>query len=132
MENKICFVNSKEMEKIKKLFSNEDSMFCVEINGKNIQKLSEYLFIMSRVFKFPYPSVNLDGYNDWMTDLDWLEKDEYILIISNFTEFMKDDLDMKNQIIKDFKEDILPWWQGEVEQYMVGGKAKPFHVYLVD
>ncbi len=33
---------------------------------------------MSEVFRFPIHSKGFDGYNDWIRDLDWLDKDGYV------------------------------------------------------
>ena len=33
-------------------------------------------------------------------------------------------------IILDFDEIILPWWEEKVEEHMVGGQRKVFKVYL--
>ena len=60
------------------------------------------------------------------------EKFGYALIINNFDIFMSGDLRKKEIIIESFEKNVLPWWQSQVEQYQVGGKAKPFNVYVVD
>ena len=67
-----------------------------------------------------------------MRDLEWLGKDEYALIIYNYENFLEQDLSLKKVIMDDFAESIMPWWQDEVETCVVGGKAKPFNVYIVD
>ena len=36
----------------------------------------------------------------------------------------------KQNIIADFEEIILPWWDGEVVGHTVGGAPRNFNVYL--
>ena len=127
--NQIYQITNKEIEKIKM-----DCLetYIVDIDGGKILNLSQFLDIMTEKFKFPIPSKSLDSYLDWIRDLSWIDAQEFVLIIRNFSLFLKDDLTTKNEIIDDFKEIILPWWETEVEQCVVGGKAKPFNIYLID
>jgi hypothetical protein len=30
------------------------------------------------------------------------------------------------------EEDVLPWWESDVEKHVVGGKVKSFQVYIVE
>jgi len=132
MENKVFYVTSREMAEYKKLFENDSSLYAVELNGSNIHMLQEYLTIMTEILGFPFPSRTLDGYNDWMCDLDWLEKDGYVLVIYNYKDFLSQDLPSKKAVRDGFVNIILPWWQQEVETCVVGGKVKAFNLYLVD
>lgn len=132
MENKVYYVTQKEMDGIKETIQKDDSLYVANINGSTIKSLQEYLKIVNELFKFPIPTRGLDGYLDWIRDLDWLMKDGYVLIINDFSKFLNDDLQLKNKIVDDFKKVVLPWWQEEVEKCVVEGKAKPFNVYLVD
>ena len=132
MENKIYYISYKEMVNIKKTLEEDGSLYVAEINGSNIQQLQDFLDVVSEKFSFPFPSRSLDSYNDWMRDLDWLNKDGYALIIYNYKDFLNQDLSFRKTVINGFNELILPWWKGEVEQCVVDGKAKPFNVYLID
>ena len=132
MENKIHYVSSEEMQYLKAEFNKKNDVFIVEINGNLIQDEGEFLDTMTEKFKFPYSVNGLDGYLDWIRDLDWIEKGEYILIINDFKNFLKNEPVVKENIIHTFEDTVLPWWSKEVEQYSVGGVSKPFNVYLVD
>ena len=132
MENKIYYVSSDKIQCLKKEFNKRINVFIVEIDGNLIQDKGDFLNIMTEKFQFPYSVNGFDGYLDWIRDLEWLEKEEYILIINNFSNFMKKNVSLKKIIIEDIEEIILPWWQKEVENYVVEGKVKPFNVYLVD
>lgn len=107
-----------------------------ELNGEKFPTLKEHLKQIGEAFQFPvfsdHDTPNLDAYLDWITDLSWLHTQELVLIIQNFKLFLRDDSKAKNEIIEDFNEVVLPWWEKEVGQYVVGGKAKPFSIYFVD
>ena len=132
MKNKIYFISSGEMKKLKDNFNEKKDVFIVEINGNTIQNQKDFLNIMTEKFEFPYSVNGFDGYFDWLRDLEWLEKEEYILIINDFKNFIKNDISLKEMIIKDFENVVLPWWEKEVEDCVVEGRAKLFTVYLVD
>lgn len=132
MENKVYYVSQKEMVELREALQKDDSLYIADINGSAIQSLQDYLNTVNEIFKFPIPARGLDGYFDWIRDLDWLMKDGYILIINDFSKFIINDLKMKSKIVEDFEKVVLPWWQEEVEEVVVDGKAKQFMVYLVD
>ena len=67
-----------------------------------------------------------------MKDVSWLDTDSIILIISNFNLFLKGEHALKDDIIKDFEDYLLPFWEEEVETTVVDGKKKSFCVYLID
>jgi hypothetical protein len=132
MKNKIFNVSSKEIIYLKQEIKKSGALFIGEIDGKLIKQKQDFLDSMSKIFMFPYPASGFDGYFDWIRDLDWLQKEGYILIIYNFKEFLNMDMRLKNQIIDDFKNIILPWWESEVEKFVVRGKPKLFNIYLVN
>lgn len=132
MENQIFVINQSNLTFVRQSLKQLDGIWVAEIDGNNSDTLENYLQEVSNTFKFPIPAKSLDGYVDWMTDLDWLHAKGYALIIKDFKSFMKNDPEKKEKVLWLFKEDILPFWQSDVEQFVVEGKAKPFHVYLVD
>ena len=87
---------------------------------------------MAFCLEFPIPAKGLDGYLDWITDLSWLNRDGYALIIKNYNCFMSEDLRKKEIVMESFGKTVLPWWENEVERCVVEGKAKSFNVYLVE
>jgi len=132
MRNEICEVHNENIEKIKGELESSSNLHLVELHGKQIQSWEDYIGKMEDAFKLPTQWPNtIDSYNDWMTDLEWLGRDSYALIIYDYQNFLENDLALKNIVIQDFQELILPWWQGEVEKCVVGGKAKSFNIYLV-
>lgn len=139
--------------KIKEIVKQDYSTFLVEINGLEIQSEQEWLYAISESFHFPVFSkkekkyinwykgfnksptdlkINWNIYDDWMTDLDWLGKEAYMIIIYNYYQLLSKYPESKLYIINNFKNMILPWWEKDVVDCVVGGKTKPFNVYLVD
>jgi len=132
MKNKIYNVKYEDFTETENTLREDETLFVAEIDGREIKNLEDYFIKAYNIFDFPTPSKNFASYSDWIGDLDWLEKDGYALIIYNYNEFLKEDLSSKDVVIENFRNIILPWWETEVEKYVVEGKAKPFNVYLVD
>jgi hypothetical protein len=126
-------INTNDYFLLKERSKENDHLFFAILDGKDINSANDYIEQIQTKFKFPTSCIdNWDGYLDWIRDLDWLEKEEYILVIINFSQFLRDDIDLKKEIISDFEDTILPFWEEEVERVVVDGKPKPFNVYLVN
>ena len=131
--NSIQRISNNEFETIKQSIFMKQNACIVEMDGYEIQSWKSYIGEIENKFKFPTTCIDsVDRYLDWIRDLSWLEKEEYVLIIYNFEKFLSNDLELKNEIIMCFEEYILPFWQSEVEEVVVEGKAKSFMVYFVD
>lgn len=128
-ENKVIQISNKEFDEIKKTSQNQNTFIC-EIDGSKLTDMDSYLLEFWRELRFPNTGfVNHDAYLDWMRDLEWLDSEKYVLFI------LKHDLvaySIKNRLLQDFENIILPWWGKEVALCVVGGETKPFHVYLVN
>ena len=132
MKNMISKIGVNEFKNIKNEFKINRNIYIAVVDGKNIQSWDSFLDNMIEKFKLPMKEYrNVNAYLDWMRDLKWLDGEGYILFIEDWVDFMKEDLDMKRNIIDDFENYILPFWDSEVEQAVVGGKTKMFNVYLV-
>lgn len=134
MNNLIFNITKEEINKIKS--ESKDKVFIAEIDGTEINSWEDYWAAMSKLFLFPelpaYMKPDYHSYYDIMTDLSWIDSDSIILIINKFTLFLKGEHALKDDIIKDFKDYLLPFWEEEVERTVVGGKKKSFCVYLID
>ncbi|WP_367566760.1 hypothetical protein [Lacrimispora sp.] len=131
MINKIIYTSTQEMKEVKSKLGRSNETYIVEIEGEQCLYLKDYLNLMSSFFRFPIKAKGLDGYNDWMRDLSWLNKKQIIIIINNFQEFLQKDVTSKEAILEDFTQVILPWWESEVIDCVVGGETKKMLVYLV-
>ena len=132
MKNKIIYIKRTDLWEIKRNIFSDSNIFWVEIDGKNCLNLSDYLIDISTKFQFPTMAKGLDGYDDWLTDLTWIDKDSIVVIINNYIDFLKSDILSKENVMELFEISILPWWEAEVCDYVVDGKPKSFLVYLVD
>jgi len=133
MKNMIYKVETKQSKIIQKELEMDKNIYVVTINGRNLQNWNSFLDKMIDEFKLPMKEhKNVNAYLDWMRDLEWLDKEGYALFIKNYKDFMQGNLDIKKDIIDDFENYILPFWESEVEQVVVGGKAKKFNIYLVE
>jgi hypothetical protein len=94
------YVTRSEIHGIRKYYSTNETLYIVQIDGKRIRNLNEYLKEISTQFQFPIPTKGLDGYLDWMRDLSWLKKDGYVLIIDNYSDFLSEDFKNKDCILK--------------------------------
>ncbi len=134
MKNGIEIITKEDYEKMKILNSCEDT-FYVTIDGERIQSWEDYWNTVSKEFRFPeLPKLwkpDNHSYYDFMTDLEWIEKDKFVLEINNYEQFLRNDDALKTQIINNFRNYLLPFWEEEVERTVVGGKRKSFIVYLV-
>jgi len=133
MKNEIIKISSQEMSEILKEFRRDQSSYILELDGSKIYSWKDYIEIVAE--KLEFPKINLyskDGYIDWMTDLEWLEKESYIVIIYEYSKFMNENPCEKEEVIDMFRTNILPFWKEEVTHVTAGGYPKKFNVYLVD
>ncbi len=115
MNNKIISVTKNEAKLIKVHAIQNREIYFAEIDGGGIKTEEDYVRTMADAFAFPHdvPEMKLGWYNDYINDL-----------------MLVDNLKLKNDIMADFEEIILPWWEGEVVGHMVGGAPGKFLIYL--
>lgn len=132
MENKIVYITKDEAEIIKVNARRNQDVFFAEIAGDEIKTEEDYVQVMSNVFFFPQklPEKKLEWYNDYICDLMWIKQKNIIMLIHNYDLMLINNLEVKNEIIADFEEIILPWWEGEIVGHMVGGMPRKFLIYL--
>ena len=133
MNNKIIYLSQNEFKQLR-----FDSDTIVEIiDGEKINTWNDYSSLIANKFDFPYreeePIPDYNQYSDWMTDLSWIAQDKQIAIVFfHFSEFLKNNSVEKSNLVDIFAEDILPFWEEDVEHVVVGGKKRSFNVYCVD
>lgn len=147
MGNEIKIISSSKILNIDKR-----NTFVAEINGEEVKTEKDWLYIMAEKFRFPvflekekktvewfegaYGDsrnyfLNWERYEDWLTDLSWIEQNSIILIIRNYSELLIDYPESKDYIINNFKNVIFPWWEKDVMAHMVGGRTKDFNIYII-
>ena len=131
--NRIYQISEKEFVEIISRSKQKQRIHIVELDGSKIQKWKDYIEIIEEKYEFPTTCIDsIDRYMDWMRDLQWLQCEEYIMAIHNVKSFLSGDPKANKIVMDGFGNSILPYWQEEVEKCCVGGKAKPFNVYLID
>lgn len=131
MNNKIITLSSSELDNtVQKLY--ENGFFVVELDGKDVKDEEHYVLEMKNKFNisFDFPKPVTGWLNDYLCDLSWISNCKIAIVIRNYDLFLSDYEKKKRDIILDFDEIILPWWEEEVEEHMVGGQRKVFLVYL--
>ena len=133
MNNKVTFVNKNQFKELAE--ANKESLK-ISIDGKKIRSWSDYWSVISEAFSFPelpsYMKPDYHSYYDLMTDLSWIKSKSIVLIVKNSNKFLDEDLKLRNIIIKDFNDNLLPFWEKEVLKTVVGGETRSFCVYFVE
>lgn len=102
------------------------------LHGGSIHKRADFFQAAAELFCFPYGCEDsLDALADWMTDLSWFPDEQINVVIDSAEEFLSEDRGLRKTVTDIFAEDILPFWESEVENVTVEGKAKRFDLYLV-
>ena len=132
MTNKILYLSFDRFEKIKQYIQEDEDCFLVEIYGKECKTADQFYKKISQIMSFPITAKSFDGFFDWIRDLSWIIPSKIVFVIDNFDLFMLQDTKERSYLLTAFHEDILPWWEEEVKQHVIGGLPRKFDVYLVD
>ena len=105
------------------------------MDGKGIDTYEQYFDKIWELFNFgEIPEGWKKDYyteDDFLTEMDELTEQKYIFVIKNYDKFMVDNDAVKKRIENYYENYLLPFWDGEVERVVVGGKRKDFNIYLV-
>ena len=106
----------------------------VQVDGAFCKNLKDYFRFIYQRLNFPADTIrpSYNGYDDWMTDGTYFNNDKIHLIILNYDMFISEDIEAKQIIMDHFETHILPWWEHDVVNCVVGGKTKEFNVYIVE
>lgn len=138
MKNEIIHASVQEIKKVKEKVKNDKRVFVAELEGQDCLCKEDYMNLIWDIFSFPVLFAGIirkswDSYYDWFTDLTWLEdegKEEFIIIVYNYDQFLREDLPAKEEFMYGFREVILPWWEDEVVEHVVGGVPRKMTLYL--
>lgn len=131
--NNITKIDRKQLNIV--LNTLDRNAFLVTLDGEKIRSTKDLFDEISKQFKFEYEGVSW-GYNwyafdDLMTDLNWIDNDQIIMIISSYNLFMDDDINEKNRFFNYMSNSIIPFWENQAEESIVQGHRKRFTVYCV-
>lgn len=125
--NCVRFIDIKESEEI----INKYKDIITIIDGKKCKNIKDYFEIIYDIFNFPkYNLYSFDAYIDWMRD-DYFKSDPIIIMITNESEFLKNEPENKKLIIDIFNCDIIPYWEKYLLENNGIKKSKNFLVYFV-
>ncbi len=132
MNNRIINLKKEQTEfGIDKLLHQGDFKV-ITLNGNEITDKSSFFSVIEKELEFPESCNNLFArFDDWITDLSWIESNIGIcIIVEQSEEFLSSDPDFKENLIEDFEEDILPYWENEVCNVMKDGIPRRFFIVL--
>ncbi|MCI9307821.1 MAG: barstar family protein [Lachnospiraceae bacterium] len=126
-KNELIFTNQLKCDTLQK-----DELRIV-ICGKDVITKKDFLETIEQKFFFPESCFgSLDAFMDYIRDLSWLDCEKITLIITDKDDFLSAHIGLKKIILDCFEEEILPYWETDVENTEVNGKRKEFLVYVVD
>lgn len=135
MKNEILKITREEYQNIKSEIDLKET-YLVEINGKKIPTVSSFFENIEEQYDFHTLNgtwgKNWSAFDDLMTDLDWLAYDKHILAIHSYDLLFSDEPEAKKVLMKYLNDSILPFWEEDVLNTVVGGKTKEFIVYLIE
>lgn len=84
--------------------------FIAAIDGIQCKTIESFLIEIGRAFSFPdYYGKNVNALNDCINDLDWIPKNNYILIINNADSFISGNNEDRQDMI-DFLNEVSEEW----------------------
>lgn len=131
--NNITKIDRKQLNIV--LNTLDRNTYLVTLDGEKISSTKDLFDEISKQFNFEYEDVSW-GYNwyafdDLMTDLNWIDNDQIVMIISSYDLFMRDDINEKNRFLNYMSNSIIPFWENQAEENIVQGQRKSFTVYCV-
>lgn len=109
-----------------------ENYYIFTIDGNKVSTKKEFFDAVETLFSFPTSCKNkVSRFDDWMMDLSWLDSDRGIcIVIDNFEHFLRDDLEFKELVMDDFRQDILPFWEETVLTIVKDGKTRKIDVVI--
>lgn len=109
-----------------------ENYYIFTIDGNKVSTKKEFFDAIETLFSFPTSCKNkVSRFDDWMMDLSWLDSDRGIcIVIDNFERFLRDDLEFKDLVMDDFRQDILPFWEETVLTTVKDGKTRKMDVVI--
>ena len=127
--NKIVQLSETEAKNLISACAQDKNLFLATINMTHTQTWEQFAEALGNAFQLPMRNEGFDGTLDWMQDLDWLNREAYAIILYNYSKLSNSEV---KKLLIEFFAIITQWWEKDVTQFCVGGKAKSFNVYLVD
>ncbi|MBQ6290216.1 MAG: hypothetical protein IJK71_13345 [Clostridia bacterium] len=105
----------------------------VIIDGSKISNYKDFIDVVQRELLFPGDCEGMtERYLDRIRDLSWLPYITYVFTIINSEELKRRNEALLKEIVRDFDEIIIPFWDHEFVHCIVGGERKDIHLNLID
>lgn len=108
---------------------NEEDCCYIYIQGSESETLEEYFMLLKNKLRLNDSfSNNLNSYCDMMCDsFTYYEKRKIIFAISEYNQFLSK-YDRKEIIEEIFNDDIIPFFEEEISNTVVGGRTQEIQV----
>ncbi len=114
------------------LYRNDAKELEVTIDAAKISSYKDYIDMIQIELDFPYDCEGMvDRYLDWIRDLGWLPFESYVFNITNSKDLERRNAPLLKEIVEDFDEIIIPFWDHEATDCIVGGERKDVRVNLL-
>ena len=115
-----------------RLYRNDSKELEVTIDAARISSYKDYIDIIQIELDFPYDCEGMaDRYLDWIRDLDWLPFETYVFNIVNSKDLEKRNAPLLKEIVEDFDNYIIPFWDHEAVHCILGGERKDIYLNLL-
>ena len=113
------------------LMSRED-LIKIVIDGAKVQSKASFMELVENALQFPTPCDGMfSRFEDWIRDLSWFPEEKGVCIwITDYEEFLLEDLRSKGILEKVLKDEVIPFWESDVVKYVKGGKPRAFYIIV--
>lgn len=129
MNNKWIVVERENLKEGLDLMA-RDNLIKVVIDGTKLQTKLMFMEQIETALSFPTGCAGMfSRFEDWIRDLSWLPAEKGVCIwITDYEDFLKEDVRNKGIFEEVFKDDVLPFWETEVVKTVKGGKPREFYI----
>ena len=92
------------------MYSEVKTFYIGCIDGKECMDIESFLDSIGKAFKFPdYYGQNLNALWECLNDLDWLNENNYILRVVNYSELLIKNINIRESILESLKSVNREW-----------------------
>ena len=115
-----------------RLYRNDSKDLEDTIDAAKISSYKDYIDIIQIELDFPRDCEGMgDRYLDWIRDLEWLPFESYVFNIINSKDLERRNAPLLKEIVEDFDEIIIPFWDHEAVHCIPGGERKDIYLNLL-
>jgi len=140
--NNIYYINENDIEEYKNKFPNSyifevDGLKCMtwekynEVIKSYLPLKKGYIYTIADYDKLDYTFEEHIIYMRQI-DVEYLNKESYLIIITNYESFLLKDLKFKEIFEEEYKNKILSWYDDLIEKQTWSGSYKPFNILIVN